>query len=83
MAAGLPCFATNVSGLNDVIDQPYLFEVGDATDLAAKIVAIKASEELYQEAARYAVKQSIKFSIATSALEYTRVYNLCMASVSR
>lgn len=78
MAAGLPCFATNVSGLNNVIDQPYLFEVGDADDLARKVIAIKDSQCLYQEASDYVVKQAIKFSISTSAIEYTRIYNSCM-----
>lgn len=83
MAAGLPCFATNVSGLNNVIDAPYLFEVGDANSLAAKVIAIKESEALYTEAAEYVVNQAIKFSISTSAIEYARIYNMCMTPVPR
>ena len=81
MAAGLPCFATNVSGLNNVIDAPYLFEVGDAETLAQKIIEIKSSPSLYQEASNYVVKQAIKFSISTSAIEYTRLYNMCITKV--
>ena len=78
MAAGVPCFATNVSGLNNVIDSPYLFEVGDAETLAKKVQDLKASPEIYQAASAYVVKQAIKFSISTSADKYTRIYNSCI-----
>ena len=78
MAAGLPCFATNVSGLNNVICAPYLFEVGDAETLAKKVIDIKDSPSLYQEASNYVVKQAVKFSISTSAIEYARIYNSCI-----
>lgn len=78
MAAGLPCFATNVNGLNNVIDQEYLFEVGDTKQLTEKVMALKKSAVLYNQSANYAVKQANKFSISSAAIEHTRIYKSCM-----
>ena len=78
MAAGLPCLATNVSGLNNVIDNPYLFEVGDVSCLSEKVKELKQSPKLYEAASAYVVKQAEKFSISTSAIKYTCIYNSCI-----
>lgn len=74
MAAGLPCLATNVNGLNNVLDQQYLFEVGDIKRLNNLILEISSSPEKYQQASNYSVKQCHKFSIENTSAEYAQVY---------
>ncbi|MEP0356781.1 glycosyltransferase [Paraglaciecola sp.] len=75
MAAGLPCFATNVDGLNNVIDSKYLFEVGDKEQLAAKISKILESNQLYTNMSQYSVEQAKMFSIGRAATMYRSLYN--------
>jgi glycosyltransferase involved in cell wall biosynthesis len=74
MAAGLPCLATNVNGLNNVVDEQYLFEVGDAQYLAGLVQKFSDSPALYNQAANYAVNQANKFSIVSTAIEHTQIY---------
>jgi glycosyltransferase involved in cell wall biosynthesis len=81
MAAGLPCFATNVDGLNDVIGEEYLFEVGDVKNLAQKIIYLIESPELYLQSSNYSVHQATKYSIATAAKEYASLYKSSLRNV--
>lgn len=80
MAAGLPCLATNVDGLNNVIGKEYLFEVGDVTRLAEKVLALKASNELYNASSKYSIKQSSLFSIENTSYEHKKVYLDCTSN---
>ncbi|NQY43645.1 MAG: glycosyltransferase [Legionellales bacterium] len=79
MASGLPCLASNVNGLNGVIDFEYLFEVGDIQCLVGKINDFRNSVQLYDRAARYSVVQARKFSIEKSAQIHSSIYkDICM-----
>jgi glycosyltransferase involved in cell wall biosynthesis len=75
MAAGLPTLATNVNGLNNVIGRDNLFEVGDTSSLAKKVLSLSQSKNLYDEYAKYSVQQSAKFSISYTAINYSKIYN--------
>lgn len=78
MAAGLPCLATNVDGLNNVIDDKYTFDVGDVHELVYRVERLAQSESLYKESAEYSVKQANKFSIAYTAMAHTNIYHQCI-----
>lgn len=65
MAVGLPCISTNVNGIPELLDAPYLVEVGATKELADKIKALitdpeamcKASQENRIRAEEYAEEE--------------------------
>lgn len=74
MAAGLPTFATNVEGLNHVVDQNSLFEVGDKKSLAFKIEGLVNDAERFSHASQLSMVRAKKFSIQQTAIEHSKVY---------
>jgi glycosyltransferase involved in cell wall biosynthesis len=74
MAAGLPCLATDVEGLNNVVDKEYLFKVGDIKKLVSMIAYIRSSESNYKELSLYSIQRAKLFSVATTALLYKNFY---------
>ena len=80
MAAGLPCFATNVEGLNDVVDSAYLFEVGDIVQLTSLILAVTTSITTYNDMSTLAIKSAYGFSIEKSAQRHTKLYSTLLGN---
>ena len=74
MAAGLPCFATNVEGLNDVVEKRYLFEVGDVAQLSALILDITKHTNYYNAMSQLSVNSAFEFSIEKTAQNHTQLY---------
>ena len=81
MAAGLPSFATNVKGLNNVVVEQGLFEVGDTHTLAAKINVLVNDTNYYKEQSVAAVNKAMSFSIKNTATEHTQIYNSVLNNV--
>ena len=81
MAAGLPSFATNVKGLNNVVVEQGLFEVGDAHTLAAKITMLVNDTNYYNEQSVAALKKAASFSIKNTAIEHTQIYKSVLNNV--
>jgi glycosyltransferase involved in cell wall biosynthesis len=75
MAAGIPCLATNVEGLNNVVDKSYLFEVGEVSHLCTLISDIRNSEALYNKLAAISITTANKFSINNTATSYQCLYD--------
>ncbi len=75
MATGLPCFATNVDGLNEVVDEDSLFEVGDVEKLLGMVKEISSDVDLYNENSNRAVVLARDFSIEKAAENHTQLYN--------
>ncbi|WP_409439072.1 glycosyltransferase [Psychromonas sp. GE-S-Ul-11] len=75
MAAGLPCLATNVEGLNDIVSKEALFNVADVEKLLALITDIKGSGELYVKMSLASLQKAQYFSAENTALMYQRFYN--------
>jgi glycosyltransferase involved in cell wall biosynthesis len=74
MAAGLPCLATDVEGLNDVVDRAYLFKVGDSKQLVSMIADIQSSASNYKKRSLYSIQRAKHFSVETTALSYNNFY---------
>ncbi|WP_165735369.1 glycosyltransferase [Pseudoalteromonas sp. C8] len=81
MAAGLPSFATNVKGLNNVVVEQGLFEVGDAHTLTAKIITLVNDTNYYNEQSVAALNKAISFSIKNTAIEHTNIYKSVLNNV--
>jgi glycosyltransferase involved in cell wall biosynthesis len=81
MAAGLPSFATNVKGLNNVVVDQGLFEVGDTHTLADKINTLVNDTNYYNEQSVAALKKATSFSIKNTAIEHTKIYNSVLNNV--
>ncbi|MBH0055735.1 glycosyltransferase [Pseudoalteromonas sp. SWXJZ94C] len=81
MAAGLPTFATNVKGLNNVALTGGLFEVGDAITLAKKIKKIANNVTEYNNFSEAVVLKAKHFSITNTALEHSVIYNEVLNNV--
>lgn len=75
MAAGVPCLATNVEGLNNVVDKPYLFEVGDVKYLCSLIADIRESASSYKKLAALSINKAKQFSINNTAISYQSLYD--------
>lgn len=52
MAVGLPCIATNVNGIPELLNEEYLVKVGDTKEIAAKIKAFGDNPELMRKASK-------------------------------
>ncbi|MBG9997464.1 glycosyltransferase [Pseudoalteromonas sp. NSLLW24] len=81
MAAGLPSFATNVKGLNNVVVEQGLFEVGDTHTLADKINTLVNDANYYNEQSVAALNKATSFSIINTAIEHTQIYKSVLNNV--
>ena len=81
MAAGLPSFATNVKGLNNVVVEQGLFEVGDTHILANKINTLVNDTNNYNEQSVAALNKATSFSIINTAVEHTQIYKSVLNNV--
>lgn len=76
MAAGIPVIASNVSGLNEIIQNSgLLFPQGDANTLAKLIIEIAENRILKEEIVKLGLERSIDFDISTMALNYSSLYH--------
>ncbi|MEM5531614.1 glycosyltransferase [Pseudoalteromonas arctica] len=75
MAAGLPTFATNVKGLDNIALTEALFEVGDVDTLAYKIQKLANNVDEYNRISQAVVQQAKHFSINNTAIEHSAIYN--------
>jgi glycosyltransferase involved in cell wall biosynthesis len=82
MATGLPCLATDVDGLNNVVNSEYLFKVGDVKKLAELISKFQCDSNGYAQASSDSIQQAQKFSINNAAIEYTNLYANILISKS-
>lgn len=75
MAAGTPVIGSNVPGLSSVIgDKRLLFEVGDDTALANKLMAILFDKALYAELKTYCEERVSDFDIKKMVNIYVNLY---------
>ena len=74
MAAGLPCLATDVEGLNDVVDKEYLFKVGDTQKLALMISDIQKSDLVYKQMSLNSIQKAKVYSADRTAVFYKELY---------
>ena len=81
MAMGLPCFATNVDGLNQVVDFDCLFEVGDVNQLVHMVKHITSDTDLYHRISKRAVVLARKFSIENTAKNHTELYQRILKKI--
>ncbi|MEM5512658.1 glycosyltransferase [Pseudoalteromonas sp. AS84] len=81
MAAGLPSFATNVKGLNNVVVEQGLFEVGDTHTLADKINTLVNDANYYNDQSVAALKKAASFSIKNTAITHTQIYKSLLNNV--
>ena len=79
MSLGLPCIATNVSGVSDIIDDGengFIVEIEDYRGMADKIIKLIENEELlYKFKTNSIQKIKNKFSMEKIAEMYYKLYN--------
>lgn len=80
MAAGLPCLATDVEGLNNVVNSEYLFKVGDVKKLVELIRQLQCNSNCYAKATTDSIQQAHKFSINNTAIDYSNLYTNILTS---
>lgn len=75
MAARKPVIASNVKGLAKVVNEDrLLFEVGNDSELAKKILLLYENKALYNELSEICYKNAQKYSLETMIDEYEKVY---------
>lgn len=74
MASGLPTFATDVEGLNHVVDKAGLFEVGNTSQLATIINDLLSNINNYNEKSILCIDKAQRFSIQKTASEHSKIY---------
>lgn len=75
MAAGKPVIATNVDGLKQVVEGAgEIFNVGNASDLAARVNYLLKDHEYYQKVAKKCVQRAMEYDIAVMSEEYLALY---------
>tara|TARA_R110001583_G_scaffold83923_1_gene221199 strand:+ start:15778 stop:16806 length:1029 start_codon:yes stop_codon:yes gene_type:complete len=74
MATGLPCFATNVEGLNDIVCKNCLFDVGDFNYLATLINDLIESKERYRFLSLSSLQVAKEYSIDSCSSNYKLLY---------
>ena len=74
MASGIPTFATNVEGLNNVVFEHSLFKAGDVQTLAVKLNNLVNNINYYNEQSITVLKKAMIFSIVKTANEHTVIY---------
>jgi len=82
MASGLPCIATNVAGLNEIVCPEYLFEVGDVSHLCTLVYQLKNDVNTYNRQAELSVTRATEFSIETAATNHSRLYENLLSQSS-
>lgn len=76
MAGGIPVIVSNVEGLEGVVENAAIkFEPGNPFDLKQKIEWIINSEETYDTYVGLSKRQSQKYDISNTALQYIELYN--------
>ena len=75
MAAGKPVIATNVDGLKQVVEGAgEIFNVGNASDLAARVNYLLKDHECYQKVAKKCVQRAMEYDIAVMSEDYLALY---------
>lgn len=75
MAAGKPVIATNVDGLKQVVEGAgEIFNVGNASDLAARVNYLLKDHEYYQKVAKKCVQRAMEYDIAVMSEDYLALY---------
>ena len=62
MAVGLPAVSTNVNGIPELLDKPFLVEVGDVDELTRKMKSIIQDQNVYNKASRDNLKRAKEYS---------------------
>lgn len=62
MAVGLPTVSTNVNGIPELLDKPFLVEVGAVDELTTKMKAIIQDAEVYNTASKDNLKRAREYS---------------------
>lgn len=74
MASGTPVIASDVEGLANVVgDSGLLFELGNVNDLVEKIVMLE-DKKLYFEKSKAGIRNSLTYSIESTAKKYMDLY---------
>lgn len=75
MASGIPVIASNVEGLNKVVENAgMLFKRSDARDLARKIKKLLSDHSLYESLVKHGQKKASRYSIQRTAKSYLELY---------
>lgn len=74
MASGLPCFATNVAGLNDIVAKENLFKVGDHTKLTNLLSTLISDKMSYRCMSEDSVMRANEYNIELCAEAHTKLY---------
>ena len=75
MAAGKPLIASNISGLNSIVEGAgLLFEQGNEQDLAQKIKQLITNYEYYEATKAHCLKRSNLYNISNMAEKYNKSY---------
>ena len=79
MAAGKPLIASDVNGLSSIVNNyGLLFNPGEVSDLANKILRLYTDKNLYDSIALKCVNRSLDFDISMTKEKYEEMYNeLC------
>lgn len=75
MACGKPILATNVDGLKQVVEGAgEIFNLGDASELAAKVNHLLADADYYRNMADRCLQRAKEFDIAIMSAKYLQLY---------
>lgn len=75
MGAFKPVLASNVKGLNDVIEGAgVLFEKGNEEELAFKIMELEKNPELFKEVAKDCGKKAVQYDISIMVMKHIKLY---------
>lgn len=75
MAAGKPVIATNVDGLKQVVEGAgEIFNVGNASELAARVNYLLHDREYYQMIAKKCIQRAITYDISLMSEKYLKLY---------
>ena len=76
MAASRPTIASDVDGLREVVkDAGLLFEQGNESDLADKVMKLVDDKQLYEQIAHQCFDRAQKYDISVMVGGYIKVYN--------
>lgn len=75
MACGKPVIATNVDGVDEMIDHHFLFDKGDAENLAEKINLLRNDEKLLALQSYENKRKSTEYELDKMVCKYIEEYN--------
>jgi glycosyltransferase involved in cell wall biosynthesis len=80
MSLGLPVIFSDIPAHRELVNSqdyvyPFLFPVGDKSDLAKKIIKLTANPDLYDAAAKWCHNQSFMFTGDKMADNYYKLYS--------